>query len=78
MAINPSHILATDGETISFNCSVNGGAPVSRVQWRRNARPLGASPSLSVAGNRVHLFENDRRLQIKQVRREDKGMFVSG
>ncbi|KAJ6220760.1 hypothetical protein RDWZM_006572, partial [Blomia tropicalis] len=66
VTINPSHILATDGENIAFNCTVNGGAPISRIQWRRNARPLGSSPSLSVAGNRVHLYENDRRLLIQQ------------
>lgn len=74
--MSPGHILASDGETVSFNCSVSG-SPVGRIQWRRNARPLAASPSLSVPGNRVHLLDSDRRLQIRQVRREDKGMFVS-
>lgn len=68
-------MMATDGETVTFNCSVSG-SPVTRIQWRRNARPL-ASSLPSTSGNRMHLYDKDQKLVIKQVRREDKGMFVS-
>lgn len=72
----PNHLLASDGDTVMFNCSIQG-SPIQRIQWHRNARPLSASPSLAMnSGNRVYLLDQDRILQIKQVRREDRGMFV--
>lgn len=68
----PNQILAIDGETIVFNCSIQG-SPIQRIQWIRNAKPL----SISSFDDRIHLLDHDQILQIKQVRREDRGMFVS-
>ncbi len=66
--LTPSHILVADRDSVTFNCSVFG-APIGRVIWKKNAMNI-------VYNNRIKLY-NDRSLHIKQVKREDKGMFVS-
>lgn len=78
----PSHILASDGDTVTFNCTITGGSPIQQIHWRRNARPLMVAQATTTSArqhpnHRVHLLHQDRMLQIRQVRREDRGMFVS-
>ncbi|KAH7636713.1 down syndrome cell adhesion molecule [Dermatophagoides farinae] len=76
----PSHILASDGDTVTFNCTITGGSPIQQIHWRRNARPLMVAQATTTSArqhpnHRVHLLHQDRMLQIRQVRREDRGMF---
>ncbi|KAH9415900.1 hypothetical protein DERP_000394 [Dermatophagoides pteronyssinus] len=80
VTMTPSYILASDGDNVAFNCTITGGSPVQQIHWRRNARPLMAAQAITAsnrqhANHRVHLSHNDRLLQIRQVRREDRGMF---
>ena len=82
VTMTPSYILASDGDNVAFNCTITGGSPIQQIHWRRNARPLMAAQAMTAsnrqhANHRVHLSHNDRLLQIRQVRREDRGMFVS-
>nr|XP_027205557.1 Down syndrome cell adhesion molecule-like protein 1 [Dermatophagoides pteronyssinus] len=80
VTMTPSYILASDGDNVAFNCTITGGSPIQQIHWRRNARPLMAAQAITAsnrqhANHRVHLSHNDRLLQIRQVRREDRGMF---
>lgn len=66
--LTPSHLLVSDSESVTLNCSIFG-SPVTRIAWKKNARNI-------LFNNRVKLI-NDRTLHIKHAKREDKGMFVS-
>ncbi|OTF69467.1 hypothetical protein BLA29_014678, partial [Euroglyphus maynei] len=64
VTMTPTHILASDGDNVEFNCTITGGSPIQQIHWRRNARPLMAAQAITVnarqhANHRVHLSHQD-------------------
>lgn len=83
--------MAKDGDAIEFNCTISIGNNQNyslidnRIRWYHNTRLLTMIPSPSTSATiiqsdkdlRIRFLDQDRVLQIRNVGREDKGMFVS-
>ncbi|RUS90023.1 hypothetical protein EGW08_002210, partial [Elysia chlorotica] len=70
--IEPSQQTVDAGRPAQFNCTTFGH-PVDSVQWFHNGRPLMTSSSGS--GSRVTVDDEGHQLLIKDVGRQDQGMY---
>ncbi|XP_066154117.1 cell adhesion molecule Dscam1 isoform X2 [Euwallacea fornicatus] len=65
--IQPQMLVVDVGKDASFQCVVNGN-PVAQVNWMHNGKPVAAD-------NRVEVKKDPPRLTIKQLTKDDRGMY---
>ncbi|GIY47735.1 ig-like domain-containing protein [Caerostris extrusa] len=66
VAITPPELRLEVGKTATLNCSVFGSPP-GNVVWRKDMLTLLPSPRV--------IFPNPYLLQVRQIRRQDAGMY---
>ncbi|GFV43012.1 ig-like domain-containing protein [Trichonephila clavipes] len=66
VAITPPELRLEVGKTATLNCSVFGN-PSGSVVWRKDMMTLLPSPRI--------IFPNPYLLQVRQIRRQDAGMY---
>lgn len=66
MAVYPSDIQLDVALTATFNCSIHGG-PITSVIWRKDMT--------SLTTNSRAAFPTPTSLQIRQLRRQDAGIY---
>ncbi|XP_035226688.1 Down syndrome cell adhesion molecule-like protein Dscam2, partial [Stegodyphus dumicola] len=66
VSVYPSELQLDVGKTANFNCSIHG-SPVGSVTWKKDMKSLSA--------NQRAVFPTPTSLQVRQVRRQDSGIY---
>lgn len=68
VAVHPTRVRSEENAPeVTFNCSISGH-PIRKLIWFKNGEPLAVTP-------RVRFSSNRRQLIVRQVRREDEGVY---
>lgn len=65
--IQPQSQIVDVGKEASFQC-IPGGAPITRVSWYRDGRPIASD-------SRFHILSNPERLSVSPLTKDDHGMY---
>lgn len=65
--VQPQVQVVDVGKEASFQCII-GGFPATQVHWLHDGKPVAPD-------NRVEVMVEPRRLTVKQLTKEDKGMY---